>query len=428
MSNQEKKEIFKILINEFQESPLPDVKERELKAPLNLKKIIAVFGPRRSGKSFYFYGLIKKLLDAGIDKERIVYMNFEDDRLLPLDASGLGGFTEAYFELYPENKKKEIFLFFDEIQNVKNWEIFVRRVYDKENCKIFITGSSSKLLSREIATALRGRTISFALYPLNFREYLSFQGEEIKKNVEYTEARFRIKKMLDEYFEFGGLPEIVLTKNKNIKRKILKEYFDMLVFRDLAERFSLENTGLLRDILKYFFTNITGLFSVNSFYKSIKQNQPVSRETVANYVNFIMETEYFRLLPKFSYSLKEQKVNPKKIIAVDNGLRNRISFRFSSDEGKLAENLIGGLLARKDGEIYYWQGEREVDFVVRGVDNGLEAVNVSYGASIEKREIESLLEFSQKNKKAKLILITRNTEKKEKNIKFIPLWKWLLKN
>ena len=97
MSNQEKKEIFKILINEFQESPLPDVKERELKAPLNLKKIIAVFGPRRSGKSFYFYGLIKKLLDAGIDKERIVYMNFEDDRLLPLDASGLGGFTEAYF-------------------------------------------------------------------------------------------------------------------------------------------------------------------------------------------------------------------------------------------------------------------------------------------------------------------------------------------
>ena len=426
MENLNKKENFKFLIKEFHTSSLPETIERDLKVPLFPKKVITIYGPRRCGKSFYFYTLIKKLLAQGINKERILYLDFEDDRISPLNFKELNLLMEAYFELYPENKNKEIFLFFDEIQNIKNWELFIRRIYSKEKAKIFITGSSSKLLSKEIATSLRGRTISFALSTLNFREFLRFKGIVLEKNFEYTPLRFKIKKLLEEYLEWGGFPEVVLEKDLTIKKKILSEYFKLLVYRDLMERFSLENTTLLEDLLKFLFTNITSLFSINSYYRAVKQNFPVSRETIAHYLSFIKEIGYFSFLPQFSYSLKVQRANPKKIIALDNGLRNRIAFRFSKDFGKLAENLVGQLLLSQEKEVYFWQNKKEVDFVIKE-GKSLSAINVSFGEKIEKREIDSLLIFKKNFKNTKkLILITKDLEKKENSINFIPLWKWLL--
>ena len=430
MNKINKKEIFKFLIKEFLETDLPDVIKRDLEVPVSAKKVVTIFGPRRSGKSFYFYGLIANILASGIPKDRTLYLNFEDDRILPLTYKDLNDLMEAYFELYPENKNKKIFLFFDEIQNIEKWEIFIRRIYDKEKASIFVTGSSSKLLSREIATALRGRTLSFPLYPLNFREFLRFRGEELKKDFEYTEQRYRVKKLLGEFLEFGGFPEIVLTEGINLKRKILKEYFDLLVYRDLVERFSMKNMELLKDILDGLFADITSLFSVNAYYKSVKQFLRISRATISEYLEYIKETDYFILLPRFSYSLKEQRVNPKKIICIDNGLRNRMAFRFSKDFGKLAENLVGGVLVRKNNDTYYWQDKGEVDFAVN-IDGRLEAVNVSFGEKIEKRETDSLLEFANKfkfKKVKKITLITKDTDKQEGAIRFVPLYKWLLEN
>lgn len=422
-----KKEMFKVLIKEFHEEEPPETVERELEIPLDCKKIITVFGPRRSGKSFYFYGCMEKILKTGAAKNRIVYVNFEDDRLLPLHFKELNELTEAYFELYPDNKNREVFFFFDEIQNIENWELFVRRLYDKEKARIFITGSSSKLLSREIATGLRGRTLSYGLSPLNFREFLRFKGETPAKNFQYTRQRYAIKKLLDEYLEFGGFPEVVLAGNINIKNKILKEYFDLLVYRDLIERFSVKNTELLKEILRYFFTNITSLFSVNAYHKSIRQALPSSRDTIYEYLGYIKETEYFHFLPFFSYSLKSQKANPAKIISLDNGLRNRIAFKFSKDLGKLAENLVGSILAREESSLFYWRDKREVDFI-RQNDNRLEAINVSIGPIIEKREVESLLECAKHFQKvSRLVLITKDVEKRESKIEFVPLYKWLLK-
>jgi len=421
-----KKEIFKLLVREFQEAPLPDVIARDLDIPLNGKKIITVFGPRRSGKSFYFFGLVKKLLDQGINRKRIVYLSFEDDRVLPLSFKDLDELMEAYYELFPENKKKQIFLFLDEIQNIKNWEIFVRRIYDKEKVKLFITGSSLKLLSREIATSLRGRTLSFPLYPLNFREFLRFMGENPDENFVYSTRRFNLNKLLEKFIRFGGFPEVVLEKNSSLKRSILKEYFDSLVYRDLAERFSIENTELLKEMLKYFFTNIASHFSINGYHKSIKQTIPSSRATIHAYIGHIKETGYFSFLPLFSYSLKEQRVNPEKIISLDTGLRNRIAFSFSKDTGKLAENLVGNILARQEKTLFYWENKREVDFVLN--NNGdLTAVNVSYGSIIEKRELESLVEFSKKFRNVEsLVLITKDLDETRGKIKLIPLSKWLL--
>ncbi|MBU4369193.1 ATP-binding protein [Patescibacteria group bacterium] len=429
MVNPSKKEIFKFLIKEFHTQPLPFAIKRELEIPLSSNKIITIYGPRRSGKSFYFFYLIQELIKKNVVKERILYLNFEDDRILPLAYKEFDLILEAYFELYPENKKEKIFLFFDEIQNIKNWEIFIRRIYDKENSQIFITGSSSKLLSKEIATSLRGRTLSYSLFPLNFREFLSFKEEKLKRDFQYTSQRFRVKKLLEEFIEWGGFPEIVLEKDFVLKRKILEEYFNLLIYRDLVDRFSLNNIDLLKDLLKYLFTNFTSTFSINSYYNLTKQKLSLSRETISRYLSCIEESLHLFLLPKFSYSLKVQKVNPKKIICLDNGLRNIISFRFSQDKGKLVENLVGFELIKK-GKIFYWSNKQEVDFIKKE-ETGLTAVNVCYSNLVKDREAKSLLEF-QKNFRwlKKRMIITEDKEGEEKingkTIKFTPLWKWLL--
>ncbi len=423
-----KKEDFKYLIREFHSTEIPEVCERSLDVPLMPKKIITIYGPRRSGKSFYFYTLINKLTGQNIAIDRILYINFEDDRILPLNFKELEALLEAYYELYPDNKNNEIFIFFDEIQNIENWEIFVRRIYDKEKVRIFITGSSSRLLSKEIATSLRGRTISFALYPLDFKEFLKFKGVALEKNFAYSPQRFKIKKLLEEYVRFGGFPEVVLEENVILKEKILDEYFKFLIYRDIAERFSIENMQLLFDLLKFLFTNIANLLSINSYYHSVKQSLPVSRDTINQYLSFIQETEHIFLCPLFSYSLKTQRFNPKKIICIDNGLRNVVAFRFSEDKGRLVENLIGNVLRKENEEIYYWKNKGEVDFVFKE-DSKLWAINVTCTDKIEQREINSLLDFKKYfSNTERLILLTKEIYKKESGIEFIPLWRWILEN
>ncbi len=427
MNTLSRKEIFKFIIKEFHSSQLPVVISRDLKVPLFSEKIITLFGPRRGGKSFYLFSLIKTLAEKhGIKKERIVYINFEDDRLLPLTVKDLQFLIDAYYELYPDYKGSDLFFLFDEIQNIDGWETFVRRIYEKEKIRIFITGSSSKLLSREISTSLRGRTVSYPLYPLNFNEFLRFKGLTLEKNFQYTPLRFKIKNLLDEYIEWGIFPEIAKEQDAMLRKKILSEYFHMLVFRDIGERFALSNTDMLKDLLKFLFTDITSCFSVNSYYNLAKQTITMSRETVTSYLSHIEESQYFFLLPVFSYSLKVQKVNPKKVICLDTGLRNVIAFRFSADKGKLAENMVGSVLKTRGYDPYYWKNKREVDFVVKE-DSDLTGINVCYSNMLKEREIDSLLEFRDTFKNVKkLLLITEDTEKEEGKISFVPLWKWLL--
>src|SRR3989344_4300528 len=182
------KEIFKLIIKEFHEKDIPKIVERELSIP-ETNKIVSIIGSRRAGKTFYFYQLMKKL---NVPKDKILYINFEDDRIMPLALKDMDSLLEAYFELYPNNKKSKIYLFFDEIQNIDKWEVYIRRIYDNENVKIWVTGSSSKLLSKEIATSLRGRTLAFELYPLSFKEFLQFNNHHVDKDIWYSKERFML--------------------------------------------------------------------------------------------------------------------------------------------------------------------------------------------------------------------------------------------
>lgn len=199
------------------------------------------------------------MIDNEINPEQILYLNFEDDRVLPISTAELNGIIEAYYELYPEQIKNMVYFLFDEIQNIDGWELFIRRIHDRKNIKIFVTGSSSKLLSREIATSLRGRTLSYYLYPLSFEEFLKFKQISLVKDFEYTNMRFKIKQLFNEYLYAGGFPEIVL-ESEQLRRPILQNYFEMLIYRDLVERFSIRNITLLKNLVKFLITNISTRF------------------------------------------------------------------------------------------------------------------------------------------------------------------------
>jgi predicted AAA+ superfamily ATPase len=315
------------------------------------------------------------------------------------------------------------------VQNVPGWEVYVRRLYDRGDLKLFLTGSSSKMLSKELATSLRGRTLSFYLYPLDFREYLAFRGIEPVRDFEYSKQRFELKKLFEEYLYEGGFPEVVLEAPE-LRKKILQDYFEMMIYRDLVERYSVRNTTLLKALTKYLVTNIGNPFSVTSYYKAIKQEQEVSKGTLLEYLSYLEDISLVYFLPLFSYSLKAQTVNPKKVYCLDNGLRNAVSFTFSKDEGRLAENLVFLELMRREKEVYYWKNGGEVDFVVKEKDNSLTAANVTYSYSIAEREVSALKKFSEEEEFApqikELILLTKDTENTENGITYIPLWKWML--
>lgn len=418
-----KKEIFKLLIKEFHERKLPEFKERELKIP-DVKKVISITGPRRSGKTYYFYQKISELMKK-TDKDSIVYLNFADDRIYPLKLEDLQGLLDAYFELYPNNKSKKIFLFLDEVQEVKKWELFVRRVYDTENISIFVTGSSSKLLHKEVNTALRGRTLNYTMFPLSFQEFLKFRNVQLEKNFEYSNQRYVIKNLFNDYLNNGGFPEIVLNKQK---KEILENYLELIIYKDIIERYNIRNLNLIKNLINYLFTNIATLFSSNSYYNLIKKEIVIKKDTINEYLSYIEDANIIFSIKVFSYSLKKQQVNLRKIYCIDNGLRNAVSFKFSKDEGKLAENLVFVELKRRGEEPYYWKDKGEVDFVIKNKNQNLTAINVSYTDEIDKRETEALLNFKKDFKKTKeMIVLTKDLEKQERGVSFVPLWKWLIK-
>ncbi len=421
-----KLDAFKYIIKEFNEFKFPKIISRELKIP-ETKKIIALIGVRRSGKTFYFYQLINALLKKGVQKNRILYVNFEDDRILPLKINELNYLLEAYYELYPENKDKEKYFFFDEIHNVEGWELFVRRLYDKENVRIYVTGSSSKLLSKEIATCLRGRHLAYYLFPLSFKEFLKFKNVILEKNYEYSHTRYKIKQLLNEYLNYGGFPEVVYSEK--LKQDVLLNYYEMLIYRDLIERYSIRNIVLLKQLSKFLITNISSIFSINAYYKLLKKEIKISKETIIEYLSYLTDMNLVHFVKLFDYSLRVQQVNPKKVYCIDNGLRNAVAFRFSEDAGKLAENIVFIELMRRGYEVYYWKNKREVDFVVKE-GHKITAINVCYSNTINEREIEGLYEFNEMHKSRikELLILTKDIEKEEGIVKYVPLWKWLLKN
>ena len=422
------KEVFKILIRDFVAKELSRVYEREIEIPLNSKKIISVIGARRVGKTYLLFSLINKLR-AKIESNRIVYINFEDDRLFPLTIEKLNDFVEGYYELYPQNKRKIVYFFFDEVQNVKNWELFVRRIYDNEKCRIFVTGSSSKLLTKELATALRGRSISYEIFPYSFREYLGIK--DITVDFYHSEIRAKIINRFNKYLFGSAYPE-VLNSTRFEREKILSEYLSILIYKDIVERHKIKNLFLIKYLLKFFVTNSANLLSVNKIYNDIKsQGLAVSKDAIFQYLEYLQDAFVLFPVKLYSNNLREVQRNPQKIYLLDNGFIDVM--QTGRHAGRRFENVLFLELRRKGDEISYFKGKNEVDFCVltRGKPKLFNAAYSLAGQGTRQREIRSLLEGMKYFGLKESFLITNDAEEELKienfKIHIMPLWKWMLK-
>jgi predicted AAA+ superfamily ATPase len=423
------KETIKELIILSQERDIKLV-ERELEIHF-IGKINSIIGPRRAGKTFFIYQNINQLKGKNL-KDKIIYLNFEDERLLPIKKEELDLILEAYYELYPENKDQKLYVFFDEIQMLPFWQLFVRRLYDQENMEICITGSSSKLLSKEIATQLRGRTLTYFIFPYSFKEFLRAKGITLERHFEYKSLIYKIKKLLQEYIEFGGFPEIA-DKDKMFKTKILQEYFNLIFYKDLVERYKIRNFGVVKEMLLYLINNFSSYFSTNKYYKLLKsRGEKISKNTLFEYISCMIDINLLFLVPKFG-KLREQFSNPKKVYVIDVGLINAIAFKISKDIGKLYENIVFIELKRRGcKEVYYWKNKYECDFLVKENEKIKEAIQVCFKLTEEnkERELNGLVETLKKFRLKQGLIITEDKEGEEtvdkRKIKYIPLWKWLL--
>ncbi len=442
------KTLIKQVIKEFQETALPEVFPRELELPLKPEKIIALSGPRRSGKTYLIFGLIKKLRSDGVLPEQITYLNFEDPRLLPFEAEDFEVFYEAYRELYPgiaSATEVRSYLFLDEVQAAHNWQLGVRRLLETRKFYIYITGSSSKLKSYEIATELRGRALNYELFPFSFAEMLRARGLTVNEDSQYSGLRFSISHAFEEFLNYGGFPEVVLADGGEQKFRILQSYMETMFIRDLAERYEVRNQAVLREMVKYLATNAGTQFSINSFYRWIKTVYPVTKRTLINYLGYLEDSRLFLLWRRLSRSLKEQALSPKKVYLVDVGLKEVYGYGQSRDTGRRLENVVAIELARRRAknprlEVFFWKDsqKREVDFVVTEMGRVKELVQVCADISdvkVKQRELRALEEaVSRELRCDNLKIITLETEGREIlekgrekiEVAVIPAWKWLL--
>jgi predicted AAA+ superfamily ATPase len=422
----------KYLIDKKEDIKKLEVVEREADIKPSKDFAIAVIGPRRAGKTFTCYYLIKKW---DLKDEDYLFINFEEDEVKRRTREEVVNRIQDHVEIYG---KEPEFIFLDEVQNLKDWESFVYSLVEKKRYFIFLTGSSSKLLSKEIATQLRGRSLNYAIFPFSFREFLLSKKFPLKKIYSSIEEA-KIKNLLNEYLQKGGFPLVDLEKID--EKTFAREYVDVVLYKDLVERFKIENIDAARFLLYSLIESFSKEFSVNKVYKAMKEKgMKVSNKILYTYLSYIQETFFCFLVKKFYYSYIKSELSIPKVYVNDVGIANNFSrYRFSENIGRLMENLV--LIELKklelnnmiDGVFYYKDLQNEVDFVVKKGLNVEQLIQVSYASNkdeIERREIKGLQRASELLKCENLLIITWDYEDEvrieNKKIVFKPLWKWLL--
>lgn len=392
---------------------------------IDTKEIVALVGLRRAGKTTVLYQIMNMLESRGVAIHAMLHINFEEPAISAnLSVATLDQLYHTYREeVYPTGKA---YLFFDEIQNVPGWEKWVRARSENENIKIFITGSSAHLMSRELATVLTGRHVEFYVTPFSFKEILALKNIAIPKTKFNINPSPVIQHALKEYMAWGGFPEVVLNDNIDRKKILLKQYIDDILFKDVAMRHQIRDLVVLRNIAIHLMTQTSCLFSVNRIARLFQ----ISLEMASNYCSFIQESFLVDYLPYFSLKTAERNRHPQKIHASDLGLRQVASISLSMDYGKCVETLVYQHLQRKfRNDIFYWKEKQEVDFVIRSGNAIHSVIQVAYdnldNAQTLQRELMSLdaAHTTFKNAEASLI-VGKMPKTPDKRI--IPLWRFLL--
>ena len=424
------KNILKTIILENQNTAFPEVIPREIQIPTEIEIIVSLIGARRSGKTYLLYQIIKELLSLDVRKEQILFLNFEDERL-NLQQPDLDLILQAYTELFPDLDIKRSWFFFDEIQNVHGWEKFVRRIYDTKTRHLFITGSNAKLLSTEIATELRGRTITYTIYPLSLNEYLDFNRVERKLYPQTNKSK--VIHFLQKFLSNGGFPETV-NFNAELRTKILQEYFNVMIFRDIIERYQISNPEVLKFFIKKIFAGVTKPFSVNKAYNDLKSmGYKISNKYLYEYFDYCNAVFICRIISKFDFSEIKQTKSDKKAYVIDNGLLSAVEFAVSENKGKLLENMVAMEFIKSGMEVFYYSNNYECDFIIKS-GNHMEAVQVTYTMAeneTRERELKGLYEAcGYLNQKAGTIITFDEVDEIEyKGIKVsvVPVYRYFLK-
>ncbi len=388
----------------------------ELKPLMKAPQVIVITGLRRVGKSTLLAQIAEKFF-----KNNYYIVNFEDERLLNFQVSDFDLLYETLISLFGI---KKVFLF-DEIQNVPQWERFIRRLHD-QGFKFVLTGSNASLLSQELGTRLTGRSVRIELYPFSFSEYLNYKKIEIPDlHVLTTAQKGKLRKLQNEYLISGGIPDAL----KYPQLEIHKTLYDDVLYRDIATRYKLENIKSLKELALYLLSNTTSLISFNKLKELLKLG---SVNTVKSYIDYLENSWLFFILNKYAYSVKEQQIASKKVYSIDNGLVTSIGFSFSPNVGKLMENIVYVELKRRQKQLYYYKTSQnsEVDFF-----NPKERIFIQVCKQLEvptrEREIKALFEASLEQPNSHLSIITENSkeliEYNGVKIQAIPLYEWLLK-
>ena len=428
------KNVISQLIDDFHERNFPELVTRNKEFSEVRGKADVVIGMRRTGKTWFCYQKIKELIASGIKKEKILYLNFEDDRLLEFAVNHFQEILDVYFGKYPEHRSDRCFFFFDEIQRIDQWELFIRRLLDTENLQIFITGSSSKLLGSEIATSLRGRSLAVEIFPFSFEEFLKFHKlfQDLPKTFGANTASV-LRKAAKDYLEVGGFLE-VQNLERNLRIEVLQGYIDSVLLKDIIERHKVSNVLVLKHLVRHVMNSAGGQFSVNKFFNTMQSMEIKStKNSLYEYLDHLTDAFLFYKVPIHSRSEKSRLINPAKIYTIDTGLLNAMSFRNSYNYGRLLETMVFMHLRRGGHDVEYvtTKDGYEADFLARHRISGeTQLIQVCWEMSDKKtfeRELRGLKSAMDDLSLSTGTIVTWDDETVIDNkIKVIPVWKWLL--
>jgi predicted AAA+ superfamily ATPase len=339
--------------------PLPRALPRRLSVPVQTSKVICLAGLRRSGKTFTFFDTMRRLLASGVDRRRLVYLNLEDDRLQPIRADELDLVLRCHREIFPDCIGQQTYLFLDEPQNVAGWERWVRRLHDTEDVALFVTGSSSRLMTRDLASALRGRSVTVEVFPLSFQEYLDFRGLAWQPGLADSESAVRAA--FEDYLRWGGFPEVVLAEDA-MKPLILGEYSSLMLYRDIVERYRVRNEPLMRELLRFACRHTASLVNVSKLHRDFSTlGLGVSKNTLFQYLDYLEDSFLVFFAPKHERSLRKQAHNPRKLHVADPGLVAAFEGDPDRDVGRKLETVVFLALRRQGLTLHYQANGGEID-------------------------------------------------------------------
>lgn len=429
------KNILRELIFRFYQRKLPDMIPRSCRYPVVEGRATILVGIRRCGKTYRCYQHMCELLRSGITQDRMLYLNFEDERLRGFSVDDFQMILDIYYERFPNNRDVLCYFFFDEIQNVPEWELFIRRAIDNEKIQFSLTGSSSKMLVKDLATAMRGRSMSAEVQPFSLEEFIHYHHylDEIPEYICDVE-KSKIQHALNQYFLWGGMPEIQKTEEPD-RDTALQAQYTLVVSRDVKEKYDISNTEAVDAVAQFIFNSISERISISGILEHLNTRGIKSDwESVKTYVKYLCDAYLFFPVELEDRSLTRQKKNPVKYYAIDVGLVRAMSLNPGGDSGHMLENLVFLHLHRLGWRTTYVvtkSGGKEIDFLAtHSVTKEKRLLQVSYklgNPATMERELSGFNRAAEYLEVKKRLIVTWEDEcELDGGIQVIPAWKFLL--